>query len=279
MKSVLKWALIVSGIVVAAWFSKKQTDGFTIAKISSDLSYYPDWETEEKLTDSQVRKILSQPFRYLGKGAQVFAFESEDGSYVLKFFRHDHMRPRPWLAALPLHGHKKRIEKLHETFSSYRIASDDLREETGLVFLHLNKTSRLHHKIRVVDKIGIEHLVDADKTEFVIQKKADLLYATLEKWMADGKKEEACQLIGSIVSYLKKRCHQAIFDKDPNLETNFGVLEGKPLQFDLGRFRKRHPYTEKEAQDEMVRVTDRLHVWLSEKSPELDAYLMEQVKS
>lgn len=278
-RSFFRWVLIAAGIFSISVFSKKQTDGFTIAKITSDLSYYPDWETKEILGDEEVRSILSKPFYYLNKGAQVFAFESEDGRYVLKFFRHDHMRPRFWLSHLPLKGHQRRIEKLHETFSSYRLASEAFREEAGIIFLHLNKTHSLHKTIEIIDKIGIHHQLQADDIEFVIQKKADLLYPTLQRWISDGKSEEVRHALSSVVSYLKKRCHRSIFDKDPNLETNFGIADGKLLQIDVGRFHSRHPYTQEESKDELIRATDHLYHFLLEKSPEFGTYLREQIES
>src|SRR5437868_3279127 len=67
-------------------FCHKQTDGFSIYNISSNLSFREEWEIPQETTEAKI--ILAQPFYYLGKGAQSYVFESEDGNFVLKFFRH-----------------------------------------------------------------------------------------------------------------------------------------------------------------------------------------------
>ena len=76
-------------------FCDQQTDRFSIARIHSDLPFNPAWETaflsaEKK---AELRKLLDQKFHYLGCGGQCFAFASEDGSYVVKFFKHKVRKP------------------------------------------------------------------------------------------------------------------------------------------------------------------------------------------
>jgi len=270
VKRLLRLLLFVLAFAAAAAFCRRQTDGFTIASVTSDLPYNPHWESSP-LTN---RSILDQPFSYLGKGAQAYVFASEDGNYVLKLFRHDHMRPRIWSFFLDRPGDRRRQAKLQESFSSYKIAADSFREESGLVFLHLNKTNNLRKKLRIIDKIGVLHELDADGMEFLVQKKASLLYPTLEQWMASGKLEESKALLASLVLLLKSRQAKGIGDKDPNLETNFGVLGGKAVQIDIGRFRREES---PDARGELLRTADPLHRRLAERYPELDIYLMEKI--
>src|SRR5271156_5010255 len=70
------------------------TGGFTIANISSDFSFQPQWEVRPLLEGEQAEfdKATSQPFYYLGKGCQSYVFASQDGKYVIKFFKYQRYR-------------------------------------------------------------------------------------------------------------------------------------------------------------------------------------------
>ena len=67
----------------------KRTKGFCLKKIVSYHEYHPKWDigplTSEQ--ESLLNEISSQTFRYLGSGKECYAFESEDGKLVLKFFK------------------------------------------------------------------------------------------------------------------------------------------------------------------------------------------------
>lgn len=294
MRLVLKIICLIAFSVCAARFCRSKTDGFSVDKISSDLTYQPEWAIaalpeEEK---QAVRKILSQPFSYLGKGAQAFVFSSKDGKYVIKLFRHHHMRPPFWIKCLPFDWAESRIEKkmgkLWIDFASYKLAFEDLRNETGMIFLHLNKSNDLHQKILIIDKIGIAHTLEADQMEFLIQKRAELIYPGIQKLMETGQEEKARSAVQQLVHLLALRCEKRIWDKDPDLNTNFGLVEGSPIQIDVGRFRRLSAdkgfdefpskrisnrfYKMKSinTKDEVIRITDHLHQWLQARFPQLD---------
>ena len=272
VKTLLKLALFIAVFSWSGHFCRKKTDGFTIGKISSTLAPNPAWNVSEPNLD-EIKPVLNQKFHYLARGAQSYVFASEDGKYVLKFFSHHHMRAPLWLKMLPFEKMQLRAQKLNaklgKDFSSYKIAYEELKDETGLVYLHLNKTSTLNSTIHIVDKLGIEHTLPADGMEFLIQKKADLLYPALDYLAQSGKADEAKALITELVQLLERRCRKGIFDKDPDLNTNFGVLEGHPIQIDIGRF-KRNSVALK---TEVVRITDNLHQYLMLRYPELDEHL------
>lgn len=281
---------ILSAVLIIALlqcFCHKKTGGFAVEKISSSLTPRQEWETlplspQEKAT---ISSLLQQKFTYLGKGAQAYVFESEDKKHVLKFFRHSHMRPPFWIDYLPsseIYKKRKRARaegKLHKDFLSYKLAFEELREETGLLFIHLNKTQNLlNQKITFYDKIGIIHQVDADSMEFVLQKKASLIYPTIEEWMKQGEYTQAKAALSSLLSLLKARCEKGIWDKDPDLNTNFGLVGARAIQIDIGRFRRddaqKNPTVYKR---DILRVTDNLRQWLGERSPELSRYIEEEL--
>lgn len=272
-------------------FCRSQTDGFAMYKISSNLPYNPDFETHP-ISQSEVQRlqeILEQPFHYLGKGAQCYAFASDDDKYVIKFFRLHNLRPPEWLANIPLPPflesyRKAKIERKFGEFSrdfmSYKIAFDNLQEDTGLIFVHLNKTDLLHKKVTLFDKIKIKHSVDLDSMEFLIQKKADLFYPALQKLIHEGKKEEVKSSIKQLIQFLAKRSTLGIYDKDPDINTNFGLCEGKPLQIDVGRFRPDPSRIQPSLYiNDIIRVTDNLQQWLEAQDKDLSDSLLEEIQN
>ncbi len=281
MRLFLKLCLFVALFSITNWFCRKQTDGFALTKVTSSLSFHADWETAPP-PSLEHEKILSQPFHYLGKGVQTFVFASEDGKYVLKLFRHDRMHAPFWMRLLPLTRLKARADTLDahlfRDFNSYKIAYTELKEETGLVFLHLNKTPFFSKPVQIIDKLGISHFLDLNHMEFLIQKRADLLYVAIEKKIKSGKTEQAAFILKELVHLLAKRCQKGIFDKDPDLNTNFGVVEEKPIQIDVGRFSRNTTYQKHEVyKHEVDRITQNLQQWLEEKQPELTQLLREEI--
>lgn len=244
------------GFLLLQRFCLSQTDGFTMLRIQSNMPNDPTWESHSNIN-------LSQPFYYIGCGAQTFAFASDD--LVIKFYRH-HRAGHPLALFAPLFPRlqqtiAKRQAKRQKDFASFRLAYDHLRDETGLVCIHLGKTNQLNQKITIYDKLGIAHEIDLDQMEFIIQKRATPFYTTLEKWIDSGQWEKAERGIRELVALLRNRCEKGIFDKDPDLRTNFGFLDDHPIQIDIGRF--------KEGPDDMIRVTDTLKKWLEVKAPHL----------
>ncbi len=271
-------------LILCCWgtarFCKLQTGSFTIARISSQLQYHPEWEVPalSENDEQEIKKALSQPYYFFSKGAQSFVFASEDGTAVIKFFRHHHLSAPSWVRFLPLawarHSIHKKNSKLSKDFTSYKLAYEVLREESGLLYLHLNKTSHLNLTLDLVDNLGIHHPLPLDQYEFVVQKRATLVYSALETWIQKGEFEEAKKALTSLVKLLTVRSQKGIFDKDPDLNTNFGFIGTQSLQIDIGRFKRKPPAVD---QNELIRITDNLHQWLMHRAPELDRHLKEEL--
>ncbi|MES2344998.1 MAG: hypothetical protein V4494_03560 [Chlamydiota bacterium] len=282
----LKCAIFIVLAILLQRFCHKQTDGFALRKILSELSFNPAWEVTALQANESIaiKKALNQPYRYLSKGAQSYVFASEDGLYVLKFFRHDHMRAELWHCLLTKEHRKERFalgrSKLEKDFTSYKIAYETLQEETGLVYLHLNKTDNLHIKIPLYDKMGIQHTIDLDRMEFFLQKKVDPFFPSLEKWIKEDNLLAAQQALTELVCLLKRRFIKNIYDKDPDLNTNFGFLKGHPIQLDAGRFKHDPFYSNAEVyQREILRITDNLKQWLDTHNEELSLHLQKELNN
>ncbi|NGX39058.1 MAG: hypothetical protein KR126chlam1_00378 [Chlamydiae bacterium] len=265
-------------------FCRSQTDGFTIAKIRSSPSF--SFSCPPKQAEEFSPKIFEQPFFYLGSGAQTFAFVSEDGKYVLKLFSHHKGRhplqgiafalPPPWKKRLEATV-AKRERRLINNFNGYAIASEYFFDESGLLYLHLAKGNELQKTVTLYDKIGVVHKIDLDEVEFVLQKKADLIYPTLALWIAEESLEKSEQALTELVALLHTRGRRGIYDKDPDLETNFGFVDSVPIQFDTGRFKKSSALDPRTSTEELIRITDRLCQWLDEKCPPLADHVRKTV--
>src|ERR1700724_132490 len=75
------------------------TDDFRLSNMTYSLPFKAPWESPS-LTPEQHRElaqILNQKFFYIGKGAQCYAFASDDQQYVLKFFKFKHLKPSFWV--------------------------------------------------------------------------------------------------------------------------------------------------------------------------------------
>ncbi len=217
--------------------------GFSVHMIRSQDAYRPDWEVHalSALERTEVLAALSQPYHYLACGNQAFAFESEDGQYVLKFLKQKLFKTlRFWDAK----ERWKKRNKQERDFASYRIAFDQLQEETGLVWVHLNPTDWLPSLLMVTDDRHATHQINLNEVHFILQRKAELVYPALDALMSQGRLEEAKAALISLQNLLIARAGKGITDGDPDLDKNFGFLHGKAIQIDIGRFADR-PYPQR----------------------------------
>jgi hypothetical protein len=288
MKRLLKCMLMVCIFFLVARFCRKQTAEFTMSAVASDLPFDPAWETRPILDQekSEVKKILQQKFTFLGNGGQCFVFASDDGKYVLKLFKIYRRRLYAPLNLLlsfswlePYRQKKiaaKRL-KLVRDFGSHVLAFNELQEETALVYVHLNKTNDLQQKLILVDKLGIKHTIDLDKYEFVIQKRATLVYETLNRLMKDGKQEEAKKRIDDLVDLVIRRSQKGIYDEDAFISRNFGFIDDKPIIIDAGRLRKVPSQSQPAVyKADLLLTTDRFRLWLEQNHPILTPHLLEK---
>ncbi len=191
-----------------AGFCRSATDGFTFLKVAEAL---PAQKLEAAYPD-----IAGQIFTYLGKGKQCFVFASADGQTVLKLVR--------------------KTKRLAEERVSYCLAFEELKAETGLIALHLEKTAPI--EATLIDKLNIAHKVDLGGLEFMVQKRATLVFPTLTALMEKGDVAGAKLAVKKLVQLLEARRAKGIADRDPNVSKNFGFVGSEPIQIDVGRFSK-----------------------------------------
>ncbi len=201
-----------------------QTGGFSVNKIYSDHPFEEKWEVATQTSDA-----LSQPFYFLGSGVQYYAFISEDQKTVLKIVKPYHFCPNFILSKLPLPKIKAaRQRRLDAIFQSAKIAYEELKEETGLLFLHLNRTQGKFSKIKLYDKLAICHEVSLDNSAFVLQKKAEPFFSN----------SDLKQMIDKTFALIRKRSEKGIANSDAVLSKNFGFSQDEAIEIDIGSFTK-----------------------------------------
>jgi hypothetical protein len=238
---------------------------------------------------ASIDQLLSQPFTYLDKGHQSVVFLSQDQKVVLKFYRFpSHLRcfnalNRPLSYRFSARRQKIKaynLQKLKMSFESYRLCYDLLKEESGLLWLHLNKTNSLKKKIALIDRIGGRYEVDIDRTYCLLQKKADLIFPLLDALLQKKQKTEAKKVIQEILHLLVKSSQKGLLDKDAILDKNYGWIAGSAMHIDVGRFvqdeRLKNPAVYKQ---EIVKVTSSLRTFLAQHAPDLLEFYDTQIQS
>lgn len=256
MKRVLCFLLFVSAMLSLPAYAKRLTHGFRIAKMYLDFPHHPEWEIEP---NPEMSAILKQPFYFLGKGAQSYVFESGDGLYVVKLFRYD----QPFVESKVIH-----------LFNACKIAYDQLREETGLIYIHLNPTPMNLPVLHCKDAIGRSYKFSLDQCRFAVQKKAKAFRLTLEE--AYQNPIEMKKRLDEFIALLQMRTAKGIINADSNLSRNFGFLEDRAIEFDFGNYRISSDLNQ---MAEIKRYTSKLRFWLKRYAPEWTSYLDERVEA
>lgn len=187
------------------------TWGFTVARLKASQPLGPSLGVDPDI-------ILQQKFYLKDQGGQSYVFISADEKYVLKFFKD---MPRPWIPFKKYQ--KKKIGKLIRTINGYHLAFERLREETGILYLHLSPTKTCL-ATTLVDRLLIEHSIDLSSVYFILQKRATPVASFSESTLS-----QVCEL-------LKKRASAHIADHDPRLQSNLGWIDGQLVFIDPGRF-------------------------------------------
>lgn len=203
--------------------------------------------------------IFSQQSLYwLHKGENCYVFETKDGSRVVKF--------------LPL---KMKQKLLRQVVLSSQLAFDLLAQETGLEFLHLNRTNRVTRGMSLTDFYGQQHRIYGDNTRFVVQKKASLLFPTLHALIQKGEIEQAKKRIDQVVDLLEALAIKKVSDGGDEYSLNdvIGFTADRAIYMDTWKFFKA-PFLDVKSRmsyEFRVRLSP-LKKWLDIMSPELAEY-------
>jgi hypothetical protein len=256
------------------------TDGFSVQQLISDLPFNLLFETSPLSIDTKqnLARAVDQPFKYIGKGCQFYAFESADGQYVLKFLKQKHLRLWTELNQIPLPASLRekanqrmasRRTKVAHLFTSCKLAYEELAEESGLLLVHLNRTPLLHKKVCIIDKMGLKHQLNLDDYEFILQKKAIPLthfVASIAQSSQFDQQMSAC--LDQLIDLVHKRCEKGIRDRDRSFVKNVALEKDRAIFIDVGQFCKDPTILCQKQQklDIQKRMGD-LQAWVDQKYP------------
>jgi len=224
----------------------KLTADFRIANITYQLPFEAPWKVPSLNGEEyhHLQQIVDQKFSYIGKGAQCYAFVSQDGYYVLKFFKFKHLKPNLFVETLPnippfrdykQQGIERKKRKLINVFNGYDLAFHKNCETSALIYLHLIPTQDLNLKVTVKDKIGFERTINLDDVVFLIQKKGETLRTRLHHLFNEHRLEEAKEAVASILAMYISEYKQGIYDHDHGVLHNTGFINSQPFHLDVGK--------------------------------------------
>ena len=268
--------------------NKTNYDNFSISAVKSELAFNEQNVFAPLTLDEQreVQSALSQNYSFLGAGGQCFAFTSDDGNYVLKLLKFKRRNP-PFYASYPMPSFLRatidkaistKKDKIERDFNSYRIATNDLKDSTGLLFCHLNKTKNLSKEVQIFDKEQREYKIQLDDFEFLLQRKVVLVEKQIQQFMNNGDLEQAKDLTRNIICAFVDRSLKGIYDDDAKIHRNFGCIGTKIVFIDIGRFRKEESIKDPKAFIEDIKKnTKRFEGWLESNYPALKTVLEEKI--
>lgn len=260
----MKWMIILVAAVLS-YTAYCRTDLFSPEAISAPLVHL-SWRspTEESM------EALLQPYHYLGKGRQCYAFLSQDGKTVIKFFNHKYLKI-PWYGKWVPGEKEKRARRNKYYQQSYEIA---MNGDSEILYLHLGNTEKKLPFLSVVDKASRSFAIDLNAVPFVLQRKGEPLYSALESMYESFGSSGLEEGISQFISLIANRIEKKIADTDHDVEHNFGVIDGRVFHLDPGRlFFEEHLWETDLLRQEWWRATHRFRRWLEKKHPESIPFL------
>jgi len=268
--------LVVGSTLALPLYYQGWAKPYRLTKSTIEMPFRQEWETaisEEK--KEEISAILSQPFSYLGKGFQSYAFLSADGKYVLKIFR---LEPSKLIYGRLFADFIKRnvgaktrrlrsSECAEDVFSASKLSFDQFQEETGLIWVHLNPKEGWP-LIEIRDHLGFSHTLDPSVTRFVLQRRADKLFHALYQALRTDR-EAFYQMIRSFSSLLHSFKNKGVSPDDSKMPSNFGFLENQAIQIDFAS----NSLNFEQASIQSEKFRSKMRAWLKAKAPDALQYL------
>lgn len=269
----------------------KKSKPFCIEAIYSQAQASSEWIcrdlNEEEAT--QVSEALEQSYKYLGGGGQCYAFVSEDDKYVIKFFKQKSFAIPAWIDRFPIPAligwlknakMRKRAEYRNKVFRAFKLSLNDLSQQTGMLFVHLNRTTHLNKELSFCDEKGKCHLLQLDDLEFVIQKKAEMAFAKIDMHMQNGDIPGAEEAIAKLLQLNIDFYRKGYRNRDPNFRSNCGFIGNQAILIDVGRMVYSEDVKKPSAmKKELNKAIPRFQQYLIAKHPELLSYFEDCVQN
>ncbi len=249
-----------------------RSDGFSpshLVQIPQCSSYSYD-----STSNPTIEKILQQKFRYLASGRQSFAFESEDGKWVLKIINQSRFYLSPIFLQFPLPSKihrwleeksQRREERVSAFFRSFLLAYTKLQKETALQYIHFsNEEAPL---VSVTSPTKVPTKVDLSHCWFVLQRKGESFSERLQTTVSSPVKWS--ETLSSFFHLVMKRSKKGILDDDLNVMGNVAFLNDRAFLIDPGRiYESSKKMDRREVQNELRKSSKQLKQWIYKNQPE-----------
>jgi hypothetical protein len=188
------------------------------------------------------------------------------------------MRLFPWLnhpLAYLFDARRIKIKKYNLAryayfMNNYKTSFENLKEETGVLLVHINRTDNLKKTITLIDKTKNRYRVCLDQVTFILQRRADLIYPTLEQYVARQEIEKAQETISHIMELIVHSCQKGYVNNDPVLKRNYGLLCSGAIYIDIGDLVHNEEIEKPENTIAHVRsITQDLRSWIVQRQPQL----------
>lgn len=282
----LNMLLIIFSFLLIKTFCNQQTSGFCVEKIQGSIPDSEEWNIDSLFQHVDL-SCLDQPFYFLEKGGQAYAFISKDKNYVIKFLKFRKINPSfsvKLLSTLPCFQKQylKKLLRLRKRIAkeckSYQIACEELTKESGLIFARLQKKYPLKRYVTVIDKIGVTRRVYLNQVVCLVQKKASLIYPGLSQIIQIHGEKGAQIVIDNLIEFFVQRGKKGILDLDPKINKNLGLVGTQAMQIDLGRLcRDSNQKNPRIVYQEIKKIIIPLQEWLNLHHPSLAVYLSQHL--
>jgi len=267
--------------LIIIFFSQKfyyfLSDGFRIDKIYMN----PKFEAGQASRFGEMDRVFNQPYKYLSKGCQTYVFESNDGNFVIKFVRYHRYQIPLWLKVVDIKNYatKRAFYKdklLKDSLNSYQIASNFLKDETAIIYVHLNKTNFINKKLTIKDRFHRKYKLNLDDFGFIVQRKVDTFQKVLKR--SQHNEEKLKVLTSSFLHTTRDIYLKGFINDDYNCIKNSGYIDNKVIHADLGSFLKREKIDEKVVfEKEFLRYVRYFKKWAKKNAPYLITYIDEEI--
>ena len=241
---------------------------------------HKQWLKKADLTLSKkdFHKSFNQIYFFLDKGSTSAAFVSEDGNTVFKLFLNKPLISHSWRRFVPylsdLSKTRKYYKRKRERAASCMNAYNLFPKETALVYYHLAPTDHLKQKITLIDEHGGHLIVDLDRAEYYIQKKAivsSAFFKTADLTLAK-------KGLKSLLDFTQKLHSEGAVMVDLQFESNFGFIDNQPMRLDIEHLKK-DPAWIKGHKPHLKEQLKSFRKWLADNRPDLIDYLDTQTKA
>lgn len=256
MKRFVVFLFFISALLSIPLIINNLSEGFKPSKVRGNLPESPAWEIG---FDPALIGLFKQPYTYIGKGSQCYVFESKDHKWAIKFFRSDHFASQ---------------HEVFPIFDAISMAYRHLKEETGLIYIHLNPTHLNLPVLLCKDAIGRSYRLPLDELRFAVQKKAKPFQGVLKEALSDP--DEMRKRLDQFIDLLLRRTAKGVFNADPSLSRNFGFLDDQAIEIDFGNFTTKAPHSR---EDEIERYMKRLRSFLKRVAPEWIDYANQKTRA